>query len=318
MPASATYELAGLYSSTHTRVRPKLIDNTFKITPALAVMKARNRVEMQRGGTHVSCRLEYEENPTIQWINIQTGAIDTTRSDPITTNLEEWALVGGSVYALHDVAAHNTGEAQIANLQRDYVNNTKKTMAQALETAIFGEQSGSSPYGLKDLCDTDPTSGTIGKIDRATYSWYRNGYKDMTSLPMATNGETWMRTAYLSVMEWGNPQDLTIFTDSATWGLYADIVGERHQISSTRDGDIGFPNLAYMGAPMYWSPKAPSGEMRFLDLGYYKLWINSVVNFDLGEWIPAQDNINLLAHLMTEAQMMVSRPASGYVLFNVS
>lgn len=320
MPPSVTDELSALYTSTlrKWKDRPELYNQIFEVTPAIDLMRANGRVVMQTGGRKIVENLEYEENPSVQWVDPQAGTVDVTKHEAITENQYDWKLLTGTIWTRHYHASQSAGPYRLFSLQKAFLNNVKNTFGQALEAAFCGSAGSNEPYGVQDLMAEAPGTGTVGIVNRLTYSWFRNGYKDCASRPFSTYGQRDMREAYLDVLKFGNMKDLVILTDQATWSLYHEEVGERQRILDKRYADTGFPTLDFMGAPVRWSPEAKAGSMFFWDSSAIKLYINTLVNLELSGWISDQGNIDQAAHLLMECQNTIRMPKKTKVLFNMA
>lgn len=318
MPASVTEELAALYTTTWRKVKAKFIPQIFYVTPAMAAFKANNRIETRTGGRKIVVDLDYKKNESIQWINIETGTYDLTKTDPLTENQFDWDLISGAIWARHVHASQNTGPYAITSLQRAFLKNLKNSMAQDMEEDLFTAQSGDSPYGLPDLVSTSPTTGTIGVINRATYDWYRNGEKDCASRPFSSYGVIDMTEAYTEVSKFGTIKDLVILTDAPTWRLYHEEVRERQQIVNKKYADLGFPTLSFMGSPVMWSPQCTAGYMYFLDMEHIWMVVHSKINMDLGPFVAKQGSLDKVAPLLCQCAFVIDRPKSTYVLYGLA
>ena len=321
MAISVARDLAAVYVSTHRVLKAReILDQAMFVRPVSAALKLNGRVRYQKGGDRIVQQISKAKNPTFQWINRETGDVDVTKHDPFTENQYEWMAAAGTVWALHVHAATNPGPFQIFNLQQAFKDNAVETQADVIEQAVVSAAGPDEPYGLPDIIADDPTTGTIGVINRATAGneYFRNGYLDCAARPFSTHGKRDMTDAFLTVSKKEPPKDLVIFCDMDTWRRYHEEVGEKQQIISKKYADLGFPVLDFMGSPVLWSPDIADGHMYFVPMGRVHLYINSNVNAALGEWIAKQGSLNLAAHMVTECQLTIETPRAAFVNFGIT
>ena len=313
-----TLEFCGLVASTWEEVKPEVIPQIFTITPGMTVFSRKDRIKRQTGGTAVRVVLDVEENPSVGWVNRDTGTISIEKHDSLTANEYPWSLIAGSVWVRHKEAVENTGRAQIFELLRAKKDNLRRTMGVKMERALFGSKVVDEPYGLQDLVATDPTVGTIGLVNRANSPWFRNKAKDVSARPFSVYGPADMRWMFTEVTKFGDISDLVLLCDQDTYNLYNADALEQKQIVDKALGDIEFQAMAYMGRPLLWSPLCPAGRMYFLDMAHIWLTVNTECEMEFGQFQSPVDSIDAVAPLLNECQFVTDRPGSLGVLFGIT
>jgi hypothetical protein len=114
-------------------------------------------------------------------------------------------------------------------------------------TGSSGKQIG----GLQLLVADSPTTGTVGGINRATYSFWRNQKFQTTndggSAASATNIQRFMNTLYMQCMRGSDKPDL-ILADTNYYQFYWNSLQAIQRITQANEADAGFVSLKYLGA----------------------------------------------------------------------
>lgn len=150
-------------------------DNIFARHWLLEQLRANGSFEKQNG-TVIRHNLEYALNPNVKFMS----AMETlTVFLPDTFDNDEfgWKFVGGDVPMTDFEKGITSGGAGKYDLRAKKMDNLKNTMEERTNTAMFSDGTGTGNKefgGLQLLVANDPTTGTVGLINRATYSWFRN------------------------------------------------------------------------------------------------------------------------------------------------
>lgn len=320
MPLQVTEEIAALYVATYRAAKDAdVVPQAFQLRPTTAVLNAKGRIQFQTAGRMIVVDLDKELNPTAQWTDPADGTVSIEKHDPLSENQFKWALLTASVWARHIHATQAAGPAQRLSLQKAFLNNVKETMAEKMEDALWTAQTGHAPYSLVDLVPVTPSSGTIGIINRATYPWYRSTSYSCSGRAFSTYGADDMRQALLTVLRWGaRIEDIVIFADQTAYALYDAEVLEQKRIVDKSLGDLAFEMIAYRGRPMICCYKAPAGTMRWVDTSRLKFYVNSLVNMELGNFIPSQTSLDLVAHLAHECQLVDEKPNAHELMHTIA
>ena len=180
--------------------------------------------------------------------------------------------------------AKNQGRPAILKLLATRLKQVEMTIAEELETMLWGDGAGNGQkdfFGLAAIVDaSDPSWGDFGGIDRtaAAGAYWRAQETDVSgALTLAA-----MRTMYNDASS-GNDHPSNILTDQERYEDYEALVAANLQVEDTKMGDAGFQNLMFKGAPIAFSDDATSGEMLFLNMQYIHLTKLSNVWFEASE-----------------------------------
>ncbi len=258
----------------------KLADNMTKNNALLSRMKRRGSIDPVDGGRTIVQELEYAENSTYQRyagyevLNIQP-------SDVFTAAEYDWkqASVAVTISGLEgDV--QNVGENAIIKLLSSRIKNSEKTMMNNLSIDMYSNgtaDSGKQIGGLQLLVADTPTSGTVGGIDAALWTFWRNqAYSGLTDGGAAVSSTTitgYMDEMYLRTSRGNDHADL-ILADNAYFKAYWQSLQAIQRITNNELGEAGFMNLKFMNSDVVFDGGqgggCPANHMYFLNTDYLK------------------------------------------------
>ena len=154
----------------------KLADNITKNNALLNRLKKKGNVKTVSGGRTIVQELEYAENGTYKRYS-GYDALNIIPSDVFTGAEYNYAQAAVAVSISGLEMLQNSGEEAIIDLISGRIKNAEKTMQNNLAldmysngTATGGKQIG----GLQYLISDTPTTGVVGGIDRALWTFWRN------------------------------------------------------------------------------------------------------------------------------------------------
>lgn len=142
----------------------------------------------------------------------------------------------------------NTGEAQLLDLAEQKMEAAIKRLKNTVSTSLRGDGTGAGGLefdGIKKAVSTSPSSGTYGKIDRASNSFARN-YATNVTLTAANVQET--ITDVVSRLTRGNEApDLGLMDRTAWKHLHSSLTAIQRIQLPTKKAVAGFRVLSYDG-----------------------------------------------------------------------
>lgn len=156
-------------------------DNIFTRHWLLEQLRANGSFEKQNGVV-IRHNLEYATNPNVKFMS-ELETLTISRPDTFDNAEFLWKFIGCDVPMTDFERGITSGGARKYNLEAKKLANMKSSVEEVVETALFGDGTGTSSKsfgGLQLLISTTPTTGTVGLINRATYSFFRNQAKDAT------------------------------------------------------------------------------------------------------------------------------------------
>lgn len=317
-----------LYSAVFAARRPELYDNIFNKRVLWAYLTAAGRVRMEDGGIHIEERLMYGENTTFGAIG-RGGVVSVTPTDPNTLSKWEWRTVAGSILRYDDDEKKAKGKRAIANLVTENLENGEKSFIKEMNRQAFADGTGGGGLeidGLDNIVATDPTTGTVGGINRATASnsWWRNKYKSMTSLPFQTYGVKWMRNMVNNCEDDGEELDLILTGQTLHEAYEAEVQGlqQVNPTEATRNkiADLGFRALYFKEIPIFYDKQIPvETKMYFLNVDYLRIVALTGAWFTMTDWKTIYNQpFDKIAQMLTKCNLVCSNSRRQGVLFNLS
>lgn len=255
----------------------KLADNVSQNTALLLRLKKKGKIRPFSGGSSIFEEIFYAENNTFGWYS-GYDPINVAPSDVITSAeyTMKQAVVAVSMSGTEQL--QNSGPEQMIDLLAARVENAEQTMLNNISTGVYSDGTGSGGKqigGLQLLIADTPTSGTVGGINRATYSWWRNVSYDATTdggaAATSANIQTYMNRVYIQLVRGPDAPDL-IVADNNYYRLYLESLQNIQRITSDEMAQAGFQSLKYMNSDVIldggYGGDAPTNHMYFVNTNY--------------------------------------------------
>lgn len=271
----ANPNIAQLLSTTMENQAGTVVDNIAEHNIIFMKLKERGRILKQSGGTTFRETLSYAENATIQ----SQGAYDTyntTPQDVITSADFDQKIITGTITMTDLEAKQNKGKEQIIPLMK-----AKMDVLQTSFDNYFGDQSygdgtgngGLDMGGLALLVAADPTTGTVGGINRATAgnTFWRNQLYDFSVesvTPSATTIAAAMNTLYRRCQTQGGQLVDLIVAGDTYFGYYEASLQANQRYNDGKLAQLGFDSLKYKAADVVYDTKCTAARMYFLNTKY--------------------------------------------------
>lgn len=230
----------------------ELADNMSRNNALLARLDRRGKIKTFSGGRTIVQELNYANNQTFQWysgyqtLNIAPSQTFTAAEYPIRQS-----AVAVSISGLEEL--QNSGEEAIIDLLESRIENAEDTFMNGMSQGIYGDGTVTgSVNGLQLLVSNSPSSGIVGGIDRATWTFWQNQvYQALTTggaVATAANIQSYMDTLWLSLVRGRDMPDL-IVADNNFYKLYWQSLVAIQRIASENGsgehGKLGFQTLKY-------------------------------------------------------------------------
>ena len=192
---------------------------------------------------------------------------------------------------------------QLIKMAEEVKAGAEISMTEVMGDQVWRDGSVTDDFdGLQHLVVATPAVGTVGGINRATYTQWRNQVGTAIT-SFSTNGQTrW--NSLLNACTFGSQGPTAVFTTKAIYALYEATMTSNIRYYQTELADSGFRHLAFATMPVLFDDNCPDDEAYFLDLNSLWLQVLARGNFQV---TPFQAAINQL-----------SRVALMYVFGNVT
>ena len=229
----------------------------------------------QKGaGNPITGTIEYAVNTTVKSMS-ELETLDVNRVDVFDRYEYAWKFVGGLIVMSEFEKLITSDGAGKFDLMAKKLDNLKKSMSSQINTDLFSDGTGTAGKqagGLQYIVSSTPTTGTVGAINRATYSFWRNqqasGAKSSTAFD---NLKGSMRSIYnLCSSGVGMQTPEFAVTDRATFEGYESlsVTIERLNRSATTDKLLsGYKgdHILFKDIPLAFDYANPAGLMYVLN-----------------------------------------------------
>jgi len=285
-PSSYSVNYDALLSTTLYNYRKTLVDNIFKNSVLLSLLKMNGGIRYTDGGERIACPLMYGKNDTVKsYSGYET--LDVKPQDGLTTAFYEWAEIAGTISISRKEERQNSGEAQLINLLEGKIKQAEMSLREEINIQLVGGTVSAANYRMlngnsgKDLLplgyfggtqsSLDP-SGTgvvdIGNISQNTYSWWRNmsmnfgasaatGEVDGLAITTFAGMIVGLRRFYNHCAKGSGGAPDIVLLDQKSFETYENAVDQRSRIQNTKLGEIGFDTIKLRGADCAWDEVVP-------------------------------------------------------------
>jgi len=262
--------------------RRKLIMASVKSNALVAWAFATKRVEFESGGHNITNPLTLGRNPNItSYSYYNTLPVDQTNEfDKVTYT---WSRVAGSVIISDQEQDENKGEAAVFKLMKAKMQVLEESIQEKFSEYMYATGGGDDPLGLPSLIPDDPTTGTLGNINRALETQWRTSSYDFDGGVDSTNIEEVLDDILLDLTLRGNKPDL-ILSGRNLYRVYRQAVRDKVTLpfSTSNSGkmmvDLGFSGVKHQATPIMFDEDCPVNKMYFINSKFLKLHIFKHVN----------------------------------------
>jgi len=273
--------------STLTKSRRKLVMASIKSNSLMAWVFANDRVEYEDGGYNITNPLTVGRNPNITSYRYYSP-LPVNQTDEFTTVEYGYSRVAGTVIISNQEEDENKGEAAIFKLMKEKMNVLEESIKDKFSTYLYGFGGGTDPNGLLAMIPTDPTTGSLGGINRATETQWRTSAYNFAGGLDSTNIEE----VFDDIM-----MDLTLKGDKPTvilcgrniYRMYRQAVRDKFTMplsegkAGKRMFDLGFEGCYHNGAPLMYDEDCPVNYAYFINDKYLRLHMLRGVNMKVKE-----------------------------------
>lgn len=249
-------------------------DNIFGSNALFYFLGEEGFKEESDGGRLIEFGLEYAENSTFKSYD-ELETLDTTRVSVFDAARFDWKINAGTVVYSELERLRAQASSGKYDLIADKLENGKNSHIAAMNRQLWSDGTGNGSKdigGVQLLISTTPTTGSVGQINRATFSFWRN---QQTSGAKTTNAFDNLRASMRSIFNLcsrGGVEETPSawITTRTVFEGYESILlaNERITIEDKRQGaDGGIKNtlLKFKGADGSFDEAAPSGNMYFFN-----------------------------------------------------
>lgn len=273
----ASPNISELLTTTIESRGRSLADNVTTNNALLMRLKEKGNVKPVSGGSTIRQELEYAENGTFMYYS-GYETLNISPSDVMTAAEFSLKQAAAAVTISGLEQLQNSGKEAVIDLLESRVKNAERTMVNNIAEGCYSDGTGSGGKqigGLQHLVADAPSSGTVGGINRATWTFWRNIAFDSTTdgsaAATAANIQSYMNRVYVQLVRGVDAPDLVV-ADNAYFRLYLESLQSIQRITSDKMAQAGFTSLKYMNADVVLDggvgAACPANHMYFLNTNY--------------------------------------------------
>lgn len=274
--------LATILNSMLQKSRRKLIFASMRSNALVAWAFANDRVEYEDGGYQIGNPLTVGRNPNVASYEYYDQLPVAQTNEFITVNYF-WSRVAGTVIISDQEEDENKGEAMIFKLLKAKMDVLEESIKEKFSDYLYAAGGGTDPLGLASLIPDDPTTGTLGGVNRATETQWRTSSYNFAGALNATNIEEAFDDVLLDLTLKGEKPDV-ILVGRNIWRLYRAAVRDKTVINlgespnGQRMVDLGFGGMQHQKIPMLYDEDCPVNKAYFINSKYLRLHMLKGVN----------------------------------------
>lgn len=273
----AVPNLSEIITTTIENRSKTLADNISKSHCLLDRLESKGKAKPADGGRNIVQEIEFAENGSFGWYS-GYDTLNITPQEVFSAAEYNWKQCAVSVSISGLEQLMNSGEEQFIDLLESRIANAERSMRNQMGLAVYGDGTaagGKAIGGLQLLVADAPSTGTIGNINRATWSFWRNQAFDATTdygaAMTSSNALAYMNRTWLTVVR-GNEKPDLIVADNNYYRAYWEALLPQQRFTSDKMAQAGFESLKYQSADVVFDGGigggCPTNHMYFLNTDY--------------------------------------------------
>jgi hypothetical protein len=251
--AFANSAISDIIATTIQSRTGSIADNVTKNNALLAKLKQRGNIKPFGGGNVILQELSFAANGNAGWY-AGYDLLPIAAQDVISAAQYDIKQAACPVTISGLDQLQNAGKEQIIDLLEARITVGESSMANLIAAGVYSDGSaaaGKQIDGLLKQVIAVPTSGTVGGIDRGTWTFWRNQTFDATTdggaATSATNIQTYFNRLWAKCVRGQDRPDL-IVVDNVYWGFYMQSLQAIQRFTSSDDAKLGFVSVKFMDA----------------------------------------------------------------------
>lgn len=282
-----------LASTTFRNHRSDILDNVSNNNAFLQRLMKKGMKRTESGGLTLAQPLEYAENSTYQrysgYDTLNIGA-----SDVLSAAEFPWRQIALNITASGQELRINSGKERIINLVKSRMKNAIRTFKNNFSFDVYGDGTLPNQIGGLQLLIADNGQGTVGGINAATWTFWRNKVQSAAApmqgggaiVPSGATGvmESLMLPLWMAQTRGDDKPDL-ILSSNEYFAFYetSQVSIKRYTQADTAKG--GFQSLKYKSADVIFDGGSgiPAAHMYFLNTDYIHLVVHKDADLEINE-----------------------------------
>ena len=292
------------------------VDNIFTSQGLLYLLKDGGYMEYSNGGRVFEMTVEYATNTTFKSYG-EMETLDTTRIDVFDAARYEQKIFAGTVTFSDLEQLRNAVENRKIDIVKSKLKNGANSAMEGLNTMLYADGTGNGGKdmdGLAKIISSTPTTGTVGGINAATWSFWRNQQQSGAKTTTAFDN---LRSVYESIHNkcslGGTEKKPTgLVSDRTSFEGYISTLTNITRLVKDSGGDatpdIGWLNdaIAFKGVPYIYDENATSATCYFVNKNFLKLTVLRGGWMKMKEAVEPANQLAIVHRVMTVGNLCAS------------
>lgn len=273
--------VSDIIATTIEKRSRKIADNVTKNNALLAKLKQKGRSRPFSGGRLIYEELSFAENGNAGYYS-GYDLLPVAAQDVISAAQFDIKQAACPVTISGLELLQNAGPEQMIDLLTSRIDVAESTMQNLIAGGLYSDGTGSGGKqitGLNAAVPLDPTTGTYGGIDRATWTFWRSKIQNVTGTATL---QADMNLLWSSLIRGADRPDL-IVSDGVVWRAYVASLQALQRFTQAETGNLGFPTIKFMDCDFVLDGGiggfCPAGTAFFLNSKYIHYRPHSARNF---------------------------------------
>lgn len=237
----------------------EVVDNVTEHNGFLTVLKEKDHIITETGGTEIALPLEWAENSTYQRYS-GYDQLDISAQEVLTAAKYDWAQVAIHVTASGKELRQNNGPEAMIKLVKARIKNAKNSAANGMSVDLYSDGALTNQIGGLSHIIQAAGTGTVGGIDSSTYSFWQNQFTEMAgtgtwsaSTILGEFNKLWLKTTR------GNDNTDLIVSSHDVYSAFEASQQQFQRYTSSKLANAGFDALKYKGADVIFDTNSNFG-----------------------------------------------------------
>lgn len=261
------------------------------------------------GGTTIRFPFQYQNDLNTKVMSSDMDLVDLETTDSVLQAVESWSYYTQGLAIPNTQIDDNMGKAQIFDLMNQKVKIAGDALRETMEDHLLAtSQTAGRINSLITLAPTDPTTGTLHGVNRATYTAFRS-ITNTTGGAITTVMLNFVRNMYYQCSRAQNVDQPDVALMSLnTFDLWSRFVDPRHFITTSGETNVPKP-MRLFGMDFIWNTNYPNNtSILVLNTNFMKVYISSDSRNN-GKWQEPTDQIAQTRKIHLRCNVVVTEPA---------
>lgn len=302
----AVPNISDILATTIESRTKKIADNVTNNNALLKKLEMKGKIKPFSGGTKILQELSFAENSNAGFYSgydiLPVGVSDVISAAEFNIKQAAVPVIISGLEMLQ-----NSGKERMIDLMEARLSVAESTLTNLICGSLYSDGTGSAGKeidGLNAAVPVDPTTGTYGGINRATWTFWQSKISNQTAANGldATKIQGYWNALWATLVRGVERPDL-IVVDSTVWGAYVASLQALQRFTSPETGNLGFPTLKFMSCDVVLDGGiggyCPAGTGFFLNTDYIHYRPHSARNM-----VPLSPNRRYATNQDAEVQIL--------------